>query len=297
MMDFRMETFLTVCQYLNYTRAAEVLNITQPGVTQHIHYLQSYYGVQLFEYKGKKLTLTPAGEQLRLAALAMRHDEEKLKRRLREEEEGVKSIRFGATLTIGDYAVPGKLAAYIKSHPGVEVHMVVDNTQHLLAALNRGELDFAVVEGYFKKSEFESRLWSVEPYICICAGNHVLPGSDLSLKDMFGERLIMRNPGSGSREVLMRVLEEHNCHFSDFRHVVEISDIHVIKELVKEDCGISFLYRKAVEKELEEGSIRQVTLKNFRVSHEFNFLWRKGSIFSEEFHMLFEELCGENAQV
>ncbi|MGI6068908.1 MAG: LysR substrate-binding domain-containing protein [Blautia sp.] len=174
--------------------------------------------------------------------------------------------------------------------------MVVDNTQHLLAALNQGELDFAVVEGYFKKSEFESRLWTLEPYICICAGNHVLSQEEPALEDMFEERLIMRNPGSGSREVLERVLEEHNCHLTDFHHVVEISDIHVIKELVKEDCGISFLYRKAVEKELEEGSIRQVTLKNFQVSHEFNFLWRKGSIFSEEFHMIFQELCGEDTQ-
>lgn len=293
MLDFRMETFLTVCQYLNYTRAAEALSITQPAVTQHIHYLQTYYGVKLFEYKDKRLTLTAEGKELRRAALAMRNDEEKLKRNLLEHREGGKSIRFGATLTIGEYALPGRLAAYMKRHPQDDVYMVVDNTMHLLSAINRGALDFAVVEGYFTKTEYDSLLWTMEPYICICGAGHSLSGGELSLADMFAENLIIRNAGSGSREVLLRVLEEHNCQLSSFRHVAEISDIHVIKELVKADCGITFLYRRAVERELAEGSILQVPLKDFQVSHEFNFIWRKGSIFAQEFREIFEELCGE----
>ena len=80
MLDFRMDTFLAVCRHRNYTRAAEELNITQPAVTQHIQYLQSYYGVKLFSYQNKRLALTEEGELLRNAALCMLHDEEKLKR-------------------------------------------------------------------------------------------------------------------------------------------------------------------------------------------------------------------------
>ena len=72
------------------------------------------------------------------------------------------------------------------------------------------------------------------------------------LSALFGENLILRNQGSGSRDVLERVLEERNHHVGDFRHIVEISDLFVIKELVKADCGITFLYRKAVEKELAD---------------------------------------------
>ena len=61
MLDFRMDTFLAVCRHRNYTRAAEELNITQPAVTQHIQYLQSYYGVKLFSYQNKRLALTEEG--------------------------------------------------------------------------------------------------------------------------------------------------------------------------------------------------------------------------------------------
>lgn len=293
MLDFRIETFCTVCKYLNYTRAAEALSITQPAVTQHIQYLQSYYGVKLFDYHNKQLTLTEEGAKLRRAALAMLHDEEKLKRDLQDSKGGRKSIRFGATLTVGEYALPERLAGYLKRHPRTDVHMLVENTHTLLRALNEGALDFAVVEGYFTKSEYDSLLWTMEPYVCVCAAGHLLPEGALRLEDMFRETLILRNAGSGSRDVLVRVLEEKNRQISDFSHVVEISDLCVIKQLVGADCGVTFLYRKAVERELEEGTLREVPLADFKVSHEFTFLWRKGSVFAEEFRALFQELCGD----
>ena len=64
-----METVLTVCQCMNFTRAAEELNITQPAVSQHVRYLEKHYGTKLFQYEGKKLKLTEAGEMLRSASL------------------------------------------------------------------------------------------------------------------------------------------------------------------------------------------------------------------------------------
>lgn len=292
MLDFRMETFLAVCRYLNFTRASEALCITQPAVTHHIHYLQEYYGVKLFNYAGKRLTLTPEGEELRWAALAMCHDEEKLKRELRNMRGRDRPIRFGATMTIGEYAMPAHLSAYLAHHPDADIYMIVDNTQHLLAALNQGDLDFAVVEGYFTRSEFESIPWTSEPFLCVCGAEHPLPEGAAAVADLLGETLVLRSPGSGSRELLVRTLAEHNCYVSDFRHTLQISDLLVIKELVESGCGITFLYRRAVERELAEGRLRQVPLRGFPIFHEFTFLWRRGSIFAPEFRRVFEELCG-----
>ena len=282
MLDFRMDTFLEVCRCRNYTRAAENLNITQPAVTQHIQYLQNYYGVKLFIYRNKQLTLTPEGELLQRAALTMRHDEEKLKRDMGDLKAGRRSIRFGATLTIGEYLLPQRVADYMKRNPATDVHMVVEDTKSLLRRLNEGELDFAVVEGYFHKSEYDYILWSYEPYICVRSPGYPLPEGPLHLRDLFSQELILRNDGSGTRDVLVKALEGMNYHLSDFRHIIEISDLFVIKELVKRGCGITFLYRKAVEKELAEGSLCQVALTDFQISHEFTFLWRKNSAFETE---------------
>lgn len=292
MLDFRMDTFLEVCRCRNYTRAAEHLNITQPAVTQHIQYLQNYYGARLFVYHNKQLTLTPEGELLRSAALTMRHDEEKLKRDMGDLKAGRRSIRFGATLTIGEYLLPERLAAYMKRNPTTHIHMMVEDTKKLLHRLNEGELDFAVVEGYFHKSEYDYILWSHEPYICVCGADYPLPGGPLHLGDLFSHNLLLRNDGSGTRDVLVKALEGMNHHLSDFRHLTEVSDLLVIKELVKGGCGVTFLYRKAVERELADGSLRQVELADFQVSHEFTFLWRKNSVFEQEFRQVFQELCG-----
>lgn len=290
MLDFRMETFLAVCRHLNYTRAAEELNITQPAVTQHIQHLQAHYGARLLDYRDKRLSLTPEGEALRRAAVTMLHDEQKLRRDMADMRAGRQSIRFGATLTIGEYALPRPLAAYMKRHPEVDVHLLVDNTHALLARLSDGSLDFAVVEGYFRKGEYDYLLWSMEPYVCVCAANHPLPPRPLRLEDMLEEALIVRDAGSGSREVLERVLGERNFQLPDFRRLVEISDLHVIKELVAADCGITFLYRRAVEGELAAGRLRRVPLTDFGVDHEFTFLWRKNSVFEAQFRAIYAEL-------
>ena len=79
MLDFRTETFLTVCEYMNYTKAAEILNMTQPAISNHIHYLENYYGTKLFTYNNKKLSLTAQGKHLQKALQTLVHDELKLK--------------------------------------------------------------------------------------------------------------------------------------------------------------------------------------------------------------------------
>ena len=290
MLDFRMDTFLALCRTMNYTRAAEELNITQPAVTQHIQYLQRHYGVKLFQYRDKHLFLTEAGAALRSAALTMEHDERELMEHLPLLQKGMQHLRLGATLTVGEYALPPHLGRYMKRHPDVALHLVVGSTRRLLEGLNRGELDAAVVEGYFAKREYDAIRWSIEPYVCVCAAGSALEGP-MELEDLFTQTLILRDPESGTREILERALLERNFQLSDFRRVVEINDLTVIKQLVEQNCGITFLYRRAVERELEEGQLRQVFLRGWEVQHEFTFLWRKGSVFEQNYRRLYAKLC------
>ena len=101
MLDFRVETFLTVCRTMNYTRAAEELNITQPAVSQHIAHLERDYGVPLFAYRNKKLQLTDAGALLRDALSTMAHDERLLRDRMRSSATGARvELSLGMTLVL-----------------------------------------------------------------------------------------------------------------------------------------------------------------------------------------------------
>lgn len=286
MLDFRMETFLTVCRYMNFTRASEKLNITQPAVSQHIRFLEKHYNTKLFRYEGKKLRLTGAGEILRNASLTMMHDEQSMQNEMQETEKEAE-IRFGATRTIGDSVMGSVLEKYLARYPQARIHMEVENTHDLLVRLDEGRIDFALVEGFFKKSEYDFQIFSREKYIAVCSPDYIFQNTPDCIEKLFQERLLLREGGSGTREVLERCLEAHNLSVQDFDKRMEVGSMQTIKELTKAGCGITFLYEAAVRRELEEGSLRQIPLQDFPVTHEFAFIWRRGSIYADWYRELF----------
>ena len=286
MLDFRMETFLTVCRYMNFTRASEKLNITQPAVSQHIRFLEKHYNTKLFRYEGKKLRLTGAGEILRNASLTMMHDEQSMQNEMQETEKEAE-IRFGATRTIGDSVMGSVLEKYLARYPQARIHMEVENTHDLLVRLDEGRIDFALVEGFFKKNEYDFQIFSREKYIAVCSPDYIFQNTPDCIEKLFQERLLLREEGSGTREVLERCLEAHNLSVQDFDKRMEVGSMQTIKELTKAGCGITFLYEAAVRRELEEGSLRQIPLQDFPVTHEFAFIWRRGSIYADWYRELF----------
>ena len=286
MLDFRMETFLAVCQCMNFTRASEQLNITQPAVSQHIRFLEKHYNTKLFRYEGKKLRLTGAGEILRNASLTMMHDEISMQSEMQKSEEA-DEIRFGATRTVGDTLMGGILEKYLREYPDADIHMVVENTRELLERLDDGRIDFALVEGFFKKSEYDYQKYSEENYIAVCSPDYQFRGNQDRIENLFQERLLLREEGSGTREVLERYLDSQNLSLSDFERTMEAGSLHTIKELTKSGCGITFLYEVAVREELKSGALIKIPLKDFQVTHEFTFIWRRGSIYADRYREIF----------
>lgn len=290
MIDFRIDTFLAVCRNMNYTKAAAELNITQPAVSQHIRYLEGVYQTKLFDYNNKKIGLTDTGRMLQDAAVTMKHDERSLKTAILEKNEVTAALNFGVTLTIGEYCIPKQVAAYVKEHPGSRIKVVVNNTKELLGELNRGEIDFAIVEGNFAKNEYDSELYSRQELVSVCAYNHRFEREPERLEDILRETLLIREKKSGGREVLERSLEGKNLSIADFGSSIEVSSIKTIKELVKQDCGISFLYEAAVEEDIRNKQLRKIELKDFSIWHDMMFIWRKNSIYTDHYRDLFR-LC------
>ena len=163
------------------------------------------------------------------------------------------------------------------------------NTDRLLEAIRAGEMDLALSEGYIRSEEFDTELFRRERYIPVCAAGHALPAGKQKLKDLLGERLILREKGSGSRKILERNLAARNLKISDFIHYAEVENIHTMVSLLVRDCGIAFLYEAAVEQEIRQGLLKEIRLEDFSMDHEFLFLWNKGSVFSSELKKLCEE--------
>ena len=147
MLDYRIDTFLTLCEQMNYRKTADILHISQPAVTQQIHYLENQYGRKLFQYENRRLVKTEAAVILEKYARAAKLQEQGLREKL--ESDPLHSLRIGATKTIGDYYLKKDIRRYLQS-PDNALTLLVDNTEHLLKLLEENELDFAVVEGFLK---------------------------------------------------------------------------------------------------------------------------------------------------
>lgn len=290
MLDFRIYSFLAVCKYLSYTRAAQELNLTQPAITQHIQYLQKQYQVKLFTRENNALVLTKEGELFRNTMLALNQAELKLQDDLQNINAEKYIIHFGATRAFAEYELCDNLAAYLKEYPNRNVQLMVRDTPTLLRLLDEGVLHFAIVDDTFSKNQYKYIPWSTDPYICVCSGAHPLPDGELLLKDLLSWHLIAYADNFDSFDIVQRLLVSRNIMLSDFERFVAINDLQVIKQLLAADCGLAFLPRKTVAEELSQGILKEIPLSDCHLFREYNYIWRIDSIHEPLYRFMYQKL-------
>ena len=279
MLDPRWNTFLAVGETMNYTRAAERLCLTQPAVTHHIHYLEDHYGCRLFSYEGKVLRLTEAGLRLLEFTRSMAYNSRKVENAMASPVPV--SLRVGASKTIGEFIIAPKIERFLRAQPDASFSLMVDNTQVLLRELEAGRLDFVLVEGFFDRSRYDAQLCQREDFFGVCAPGHRLAGRSVPLDELVGERLILRESGSGTRAIFEEALHRQNYTLDSFSSVVTISDFSTIKSLVVDGLGVSFLYAPVVAQELKAGTLARFDLAEVPMSGAFYFVCLKDNLFAK----------------
>lgn len=275
MLDNRLQTFLTLCETCNYTKTAQKLNMTQPAVSQHIQYLENYYQVILISGKGKNFSLTAEGKALREYVRTLYANSERILTLVQRIKNQAKPLNFGATLTIGEYTVPSILYQIFKEDPETSISMFVENTNILQKMLWEGCIDFALLEGHFNQNQFDYREISNETFIGVCSPDNKIASKTTNLEELLVQNLILREPGSGTRDILEQALYNKNLSIKDFNRITEIGNMNVIKELCHKDIGITFMYREAIKNELSQGYLKEISIRNFNITHPFNFVYLK----------------------
>ncbi len=276
-----MDTFLTLCDTMNYREAAEQLHITQPAVTQHIHFLEHEYHCRLFVYENRKLIKTPAASALEQYARAMRYNDSVIRQTLQNEV--TMDLKIGATKTIGDYVITDQIIRYLGSKDNA-LTLIVDNTEHLLKLLDENQLDFAIVEGFFDKKHFDSRCLRREPFVGICRKGHPFAGREISVAELLEETIIHREEGSGTRAILEQKLYGYNESLSQFRRHICISSFKLILELVKTGLGVSFVYNVLAD---SDPDLDKFSIQGETIVREFNLVWLKHAHVQEKVRAFF----------
>jgi DNA-binding transcriptional LysR family regulator len=236
---------------MNYRIAAEQLHLSQPAVTKQIQSLEQILQTKLFRYDGHALHKTEECLLLERYAISMQYQFEELQLAIADKKR--LNLRIGATKTIGDYVLIDAIKEYL-NNPCHELSLVVDNTKHLLQMLDENQLDFAVIEGTFSKTKYDSYLLRMEPFVGICAKDSLLCGQHISVEDLLTQTIIVREEGSGTRRIFEERLAAIGYELSDFRREVSINSFVSIKALVAGGIGISFLYNSVVAKENDIGT-------------------------------------------
>lgn len=282
MLDYRVLTFLALYDEMNYRRTAEKLNMTQPGVTQHIHFLENHYGVKLFEYDGRTLSRTKNAERLKRYFDSVKAEEIDILGSFVSSD--TIHLTVGATKTIGEFVIVPEIRTFLQT-PKCSLDLIVDNTEVLLNLLEQTQIDFAIVEGVFDKSKYGYHLYKKEKFTGICAKNHPFANKVVTLDDIFSEDLIVREASSGTRTIFQNAISDRGFSFDNFPRCCSISNFSVICDLVANNNFITFAYEPISR---YRDDLATFTVEDMQIFGEFNFVYCNERVARQKIDMIFK---------
>ncbi len=277
-MDAKLITFLKVIECQSYTLAAKSLHLTQPAVSQHIKKLEEEYQCSLFEDASRSLKLTKHGEIVRQHARSMQVMQNQLVDRLTKV---MMPLTLGMTLSIADYYVRNDLFVTLYKN-GYNCSIQVANTAILTSKILEGLLDCAIVEGIFNPNYFISHSLIETKFVAVAAKNHPLANKKIKIEDVFNYPIVLREEGSGTRSIFVNFLNSINYNLESFEQRIEMGSFKLIKEFVKHSEGISFVYEKVVEEEIEAGQLALLNIDKVAITRELMFIYHAQSTKAKE---------------
>ncbi|MGI6621561.1 MAG: hypothetical protein GX227_02240 [Clostridiaceae bacterium] len=150
--------------------------------------------------------------------------------------------------------------------------------------------NFIVVEGQIDKSDYEAVLFSLEKFIPVCSPQSEFANKEVSFQEITGSRLILRERGSGTREIFENILQKNNYSLHAFGKIIEIGNMAAIKKMVSNGLGITFLFEVAAKSEIENESLSIINIPGFSEQREFNFVILKDSFFRDRYMQVYKLL-------
>jgi len=287
-MDVRdLEVFLSVAKHLNYTRAGEEVNLSQPSVSVRMRQLEHDLGSKLFEQLGKKIVLTEAGQLLvpyATRVIATMSDARQAIDELQSLERGL--LRIGASTTPGMYLIPGTIAHFKRRYPKIEVHLGVKDTGQIEDGVIRNEFDFGFVGGHLAGDEVEVLPWITDEIILIVPVGHRLARKKfVTPQDLSSEQFILREQGSATRAVVAAHLRKLRV---ETEAIMEIENPESVKKAVQNGLGIAFISAFAAETDLKAKTLVAVEIQDLKIRRELKIVYRKDKHLSRAAQTLIE---------
>ncbi|MEK7683730.1 MAG: selenium metabolism-associated LysR family transcriptional regulator [Nitrospirota bacterium] len=282
MEDHKLKVFCTVAETKSFSKASEIIHLTQPAVSLLVQAIEETYETKLFDRASNTVTLTPAGEMLYRYAKEILNLYAAAEKNIGEIIGFVKgSISVGASSTIGNYLLPGVIAAFRKTHPKIKIHLLVGNTKRVVELLNAGNIDIGLVEGDVARQKMVVDKLVADELALIVPPLHPLAKKrNVSIFEITKEPFIFREEGSGTRQVIEKYLGKYSITPQNMMISMVLGSTEAIKESVENGIGIAIVSRWAVRKEIKYGTLKPLSFKEEKMLRDFSLIFQKKAISS-----------------
>ncbi len=274
-LSFRqMQVFQAVYQHQGYGRAAEALGLTQPAVSSQIRKLEQALGQPLFEYVGRQLYCTRAGEKVAERINAVFDQVELLQTDLHSLQGQLSGALSLCAVSTAQYAVPHLLKGFINRHPAVNVNLKVMNRARAIEQLNNNTDDLVVMGLVPSDRSLASLPFLDNELIPVLSATHPLADKkQITPQQFLNARLLLREPGSGNRLALEQHCQQQRL---SLRSYMEMGSNDAIKHGVLAGLGVAVLPRLSVLADLRQGSLVSPALKGFPLRRSWCLVYPKG---------------------
>ena len=250
----QLEVFAEVLKSGSTTQASQMLALSQSAVSAALTDLEGQLGVQLFDRVGKRLVVNEHGRLLYPRALALLEQATEIEQLFREDNG---AIRVYASSTIGNYLLPEMIGRYRRDFPDLPIERSVGNSQDAINAVADFRVDIGFIEGPCHSADIVAEPWLEDELVVFAAPDSPLLEGEVTLARLSAQPWILREKGSGTREIVDYLLLSH---LPQFRLGMELGNSEAIKHAVRHGLGISCLSRRVIAEQLESGKLVEVTV-------------------------------------
>jgi DNA-binding transcriptional LysR family regulator len=266
----QLNVFLCVSRHLHFSRAAEELYITQPAVSASIAKLENDYGVKLFHRIGRRVELTDVGQFLVQEGSLLRDAVSQLERHLQEFNALTRgSLSIGASFTVGNYWLPQPLKRFHDQFPSIGLNCGLANAEQVLEGTSKGAFDLGFLSGNDQAelpSPLRAEAVGTERLQVVVARSHPWYGITTLKPDQLKQSpWILRESGSGARQMLARGLENVGLDLEALPHTLVLTSSEMVKAVVLQGGAAAALPEPMVRQEIDLGLLWPVSVEDLKM--------------------------------
>ncbi|MGH7388652.1 MAG: selenium metabolism-associated LysR family transcriptional regulator [Candidatus Rokuibacteriota bacterium] len=270
----RLEVFVKVAELGSFSRAAEALFLTQPTVSEHVRGLEDDLGVQLLDRLGRGATPTPAGELLLGYArrmLALTREARQAIERFRGRMIG--ELVVGGSTIPGEYLLPALIGQFKAKYPEISISLRISSSRQVTGWVEDGSVEIGVVGARPASRALVARELMADTMVIVVPPDHPWAGrANVTLADVRGEPIVLRERGSGSREAFERAIVEAGLDPAALRVAGEMGSTQAVKQAVRAGIGVAVISRHAVEDECRARLLVCVKVADLNVIRSFHLV-------------------------